>query len=177
MAKQVIRGRMSAKGIQSIIAQLQDYKRDLLYKTELLCQRLAEEGIKVAQSQVEESPVGKTITLHIRTENEEHGYKAILIGAGQTKSNDYGTINTLLLVEFGAGICYNHTENPKAPEFGMGIGTFPNQKWAFNEDGWWYFGDDDKWHHSYGVKATMPMYNASIAIRTQVAAVVKEVFG
>lgn len=176
MAKRVIRGNLSSKGIQSIIDQLEDYKQDLHRKTELLCQHLAEAGMTVAQTAVGESSLGKTITLRIEMEPSKVGCKAMLIATGQTKSNDYGTISTLCLVEFGAGIHYNHTENPKAPEFGMGVGTFPNQKWAFNEDGWWYLGDDNEWHHSYGVKATMPMYNASVAIRQQVVAITKEVF-
>ena len=177
MAKRVIRGNLSSKGIQGVIDQLQDYKKDLHRKTELLYQRLVEAGLTVAQTAVGESPLGKTITLRIQMEPRADGCKAMLVAAGQIKSNDYGTISTLCLVEFGSGIRYNHVGNPKAPEFGMGVGTFPGQKWAFNEDGWWYLGDDDEWHHSYGVKATMPMYNASVAIRQQVAAITKEVFG
>lgn len=176
MAKRVIKGNLSSKGIQSIIDQLQDYKQDLHRKTELLCQRLAGAGLIVAQTAVGESPLGKTITLRIQMEPRADGCKAMLVVAGQIKSNDYGTISTLCLVEFGSGIRYNHVGNPKAPEFGMGVGTFPGQKWAFNEDGWWYLGADNEWHHSYGVKATMPMYNASMAIRQQIAAITKEVF-
>lgn len=177
MAKKVIRGNFSSKGIQDIINQLEQYKADLHRKAELLCQRLAEAGQTVALQSISESPLGKTITLRVKMEPRKDGCKAILVAAGQTKSNDYGTINTLLLVEFGSGIHYNHTENPKAPEFGMGIGTFPRQKWAFNESGWWYFGEDNEWHHSYGVKATMPMYSASVEIREKIKVVAKEIFG
>lgn len=176
MGKQVIRGNMSSKGIQSIIDQLQDYKQNLHRKTELLCQRLSEAGMAVAQTAVGESPLGKTITLRIEMEPSKVGCKAMLIAAGQTKSNDYGTVDTLLLVEFGAGVFYNPSDNPKAGEMGFGIGTFPGQIHAF-EDGWYYWGEDEKWHYTHGVKATMPMYNASVAIRQQVAAIVKEVFG
>lgn len=177
MTKRTIRGEFSVKGIQSIINQLTDYKKELHDKAELLCRRLAEAGMDVALERIGDSPLGKTITVRIETEPHVSGCKAMLIATGETKTNDYGTINTLLLVEFGAGIHYNHTANPKAPEFGMGVGTFPNQKWAFNESGWWYLGEDDEWHHSYGVKATMPMYEASTAIRLQVAEIVREVFG
>jgi hypothetical protein len=176
MAKRVIRGHFSSKGIQDIINQLEQYKVDLHQKAELLCQRLAEAGQTVALQSISESPLGKTITLRVEMEPRNNGCKAILVATGQTKSNDYGTINTLLLVEFGSGIRYNHSENPKAPEFGMGVGTFPGQKWAFDKSGWWYLGEDDKWHHTYGVKSTMPMYNASVAIRTQAEAIAKEVF-
>lgn len=176
MAKQVIRGNLSSKGIQSIIDQLQDYKLDLHRKAELLCQRLAEAGLAVAQTAVGESPLGKTITLRVQLDPRTDGCKAILVAAGQTKSNDYGAVNTLLLVEFGAGIHYNPSDNPKAGEMGYGIGTFPGQIHAF-EDGWYYWGEDEKWHYTHGTKATMPMYNASMAIRQLVVAIAKEVFG
>lgn len=177
MAKQVIRGNLSSKGIQSIIDQLQDYKRDLHCKAEVFCKKLAEEGLSVALENVGESPLGKTITLRIQMESRADGCKAMLVAAGQTKSNDYGTISTLCLVEFGSGIRLNPVDNPKAGEFGMGVGTFPGQIHAFDPDGWYYWGEDEKWHHTYGTKATMPMYNASLAIRQQVAAIAKEVFG
>lgn len=178
MSKRVIRGELSSKGIQSIIDQLQDYKQDLHRKAELLCQRLAEAGLSVAQAKIKESPLKNTISLRIDMEPSKAGCRAMLIAAGETKSNEYGTVNTLLLVEFGSGIHYNKGKtNPKAPEFGMGVGTFPNQKWAWNDDGWWYTNDDGKtWHHSYGVEAKMPMYKASVAIREQVAAIAREVF-
>lgn len=176
MGKKVIRGDLSSKGIQSIINQLQDYKKDLYCKTELLCQRLAEAGMTVAQSAVGESPLGKTITLRIDMEPSKAGCKAMLIASGQTKSNDYGTVNTLLLVEFGAGVFYNPSDNPKAGEMGYGIGTFPGQIHAF-EDGWYYWGEDEKWHYTHGIKATMPMYNASVTVRQQVAEIAREVFG
>lgn len=139
MGKRIIRGELSSKGIQSIIDQLQDYKQDLHRKTVLLCKRLAEVGLTVAQTKIGESPLGKTISLRIDMEPSKAGCKAMLIASGQTKLNDYGTVNTLLLVEFGAGVFYNPSDNPKAGEMGYGIGTFPGQIHAF-EDGWYYWG-------------------------------------
>lgn len=94
---------------------------------------------------------------------------------GQDKTNEYGTVNTLLLVEFGAGIHFNATANPKASEMGMGVGTFPDQTHAF-EDGWYYLNEDNRWVYTHGTKATMPMYNAMKAIREQYVTVAKEVF-
>ena len=175
MAKRVIRGNFSSKGIHDIINQLEQYKVDLHRKAELLCQCLAEAGQTVALQSISESPLGKTITLRVEMAPRTDGCKAILVATGQTKSNDYGVISTLLLVEFGAGAFYNPSENPNAGEMGYGIGTFPGQIHAF-EDGWYYWGEDEKWHYTHGTKATMPMYNASTAIRTQVATIAKEVF-
>ena len=135
MGKRIIRGELSSKGIQSIIDQLQDYKQDLHRKTELLCKRLAEVGLTVAQTKIGESPLGKTISLRIDMEPSKAGCKAILIASGQTKSNDYGTVNTLLLVEFGAGVFYNPSDNPKAGEMGMESELSPDRFMLLKMDG------------------------------------------
>jgi hypothetical protein len=81
----------------------------------------------------------------------------------------------LMAVEFGAGIYYNKDGNPKAPDFGFGVGTYPDQRFAFS-DGWWFMNDDGKWVYTHGVKATMPMYNALKTMKENTDAIVKEVF-
>ena len=75
MAKKVIRGDLSAKGIQSIIDQLKDYKQDLQRKAELFCKKLAESGMEVAESHIAESPLGKTISVRIDMESADAGCK------------------------------------------------------------------------------------------------------
>ena len=83
----------------------------------------------------------------------------------------------MLAVEFGAGIFYNSTENPKAPELGFGVGTYPGQIHAF-EDGWYYWDDKtETWRYTHGIKATMPMYNAEQQIIQQYVKIAREVFG
>ncbi len=42
-------------------------------------------------------------------------------------------------------------------------------------DGWYYLGNDNQWHYTHGVKATMPMYNATIEIINQYKQI-REVF-
>ena len=184
MAKRVIRGELSSKGIQSIIDQLQDYKQDLHRKAELLCQKLAEAGLKVAEASIKESPFGNYVSVRIDIEPSKAGCKAVLIANGQTKTSTWqtkdgvksATISCLAMVEFGSGVTKNKTINPKASEFGMGPGTFPGQTHA-GEKVWYWMDLDGLWHFSSGIEATMPMYNASVVIRQQVAAIAKEVFG
>lgn len=185
MAKRVIRGELSVKGIQSIIDQLQDYKKDLHRRAELLCQRLAEAGLTVAQSSVGESPLGKYVSVRISMDAQTAGCRAMLIATGQTKTSEWqtkegvksATISCLAMIEFGSGVAKNKEINPKATDFGMGPGTFPNATHSFDPSGWWWKdADTGEWKHSSGIKATMPMYNASVAIRQQVAAITKEVF-
>ena len=58
----------------------------------------------------------------------------------------------------------------------MGVGTFPDQTHAFQDQGWYYMDVSGEWHHSYGVKATMPMYNADIEMILNLRKIAKEVF-
>ena len=163
MARHTINIYLSEKSVNEAIRQLQQYKQSLQHKCELLVGRLAELGDKAAIMSVNESPLGRTVTLRVDRKPIQDGYQAILIATGKTvEVEDREPFYTLLAIEFGAGIYYNSgNENPKANDFGLGVGTYPGQIHAF-EDGWYYLGNDNQWHDTHGVKATMPMYNATI---------------
>lgn len=178
MAKKIFKASLSVSSIRNLQKELEKYRDSLTYKCRLLVEELAKAGIKVAQAKIDESPLGKYVTIKTEIAEEKAGCKAILIATGETFTNDgYAPFNTLLAIEFGAGIRYNSEENPKAPEFGMGVGTFPDQTHAFDKNGWWFWDKNKKaWIHSYGVKATMPMYQASMEIHQNIAKVAKEVF-
>lgn len=167
---------LSQSSIQNAIKELRQYQNDLNRKCEEFCRRLTELGKINAEARVNESPLGKYVTITTDIQPEKSGCKAMLIATGVTKSTDCGDVNTLLLIEFGAGIHYNPVDNPKAGELGFGVGTFPGQTHAF-EDGWYYPGDDGEWHYTHGVKATMPMYNASTEMLLNIRKIAKEVFG
>lgn len=169
---------LSVSSIRKLQNDLKKYKNDFSKKTEIFVEELAKAGIEVAQAKVNASPLGKYINLSIETKHEPNIKKAILVGVGEVKtSSKYPDFNTLLAVEFGAGITFNPIENPKASELGYGVGTFPGQLHAFDENGW-YFWDEEKqkWIHSYGIKATMPMYNASVEMLEKIEEILKEVF-
>lgn len=169
---------LSPKEVDAAIKQLRQYKSDLNLKCEEFCRRLCEVGAQEAQARISQSPLGKTIKVSTEISPEKTGCKAILFAVGETKEAEgYEPVNTLLLIEFGAGIRYNPDANPKADEYGMGVGTYPGQLHAFDPGGWYYMGEDGEWHHSYGVKATMPMYGASLEMRNRIAEIAKEVFG
>lgn len=174
---------LSRDSIQNAIKEIQQYKSDLNRKCELLCKRLAEEGISAANAYIAKAPLGKTIVVQSKIAPEKSGCKAMIVATGQTKQTEgYAPFNTLLAVEFGSGIFYNADGNPKAGELGFGVGTFPDQTHAF-DDGWFYPTDntdeDGKiiWAYTHGVAATMPMYHAGQDIRQKIMAIAKEVFG
>lgn len=163
--------------VDAAIMQLRQYQSDLNRKCEEFCRQLCEIGAQEAKSRISQSPLGKTITVSAEISPEKTGCRAILFAVGETtQAEGYEPVNTLLLVEFGAGIKYNATANPKADEFGMGVGTYPGQTHAFDPGGWYYMGEDGEWYHSYGVKATMPMYGASVEMREKIMKIAREVF-
>lgn len=177
MGKTKIRMDLSVESIQSAINQLEQYKLTFMRKVEIFTERLAEYGKSIALEKIAESPIGKTVVLRSEKNAMDAGCKMALIAVGQThEAEGYAPFNTLLAIEFGAGIYYNPIPNPKANDLGYGVGTFPGQIHAF-EDGWYYLGLDDKWHYTHGVKATMPMYSATVAIIQDVKKIAKEVFG
>lgn len=179
MAKKTLKcDALSISSIRQLQNQLQQYADSISNKCEELVNRLAEQGIKVAEAKIGESPLGKYVTIKTDITEGKAGCKAILIATGEVKQSEgYADFNTLLAIEFGAGIHYNPTPNPNADKFGLGVGTFPEQIHAF-EDGWYYWDDKaQEWRYTHGVKATMPMYHAIMEMMQLIVKTAKEVFG
>ena len=76
---------LSPSSIQSAIKELRQYQNDLNRKCEEFCRRLAELGKITAQARVDESPLGKYITVTTDIQPEKAGCKAMLIATGITK--------------------------------------------------------------------------------------------
>ena len=175
---------LSARSVRSAMKELEKYKRDLLRKCEIFCETLANKGILVAQMNTGE--YGRYITFSVQTEPKRTGARALLIATNtghivsqwQTKEGvQEADVSPLMMAEFGSGLRANLSQNPKAAEFGMGTGTFPDQTHAEDPNGWWYMDLEGEWHHSYGVYPTMPMWNAHEEMYDQIASTAREVFG
>lgn len=175
-----IKVNLSPSSFRTAAKEVQAYQKNLPAKCRTLVERLTEIGLQEAKARIGQSPLGSTITITTKASPAKVGCKAILVGVGQTQQpadEKFEPINTLIMVEFGAGITYNPVDNPTASEFGFGIGTYPGQTHAFDPEGWMYKDADGKWHHSFGIKATMPMYGATQAMGDQISKIAKEVFG
>ena len=178
MAKKVFKSGLSVSGLNGLKRQLLQYKDDLPTKCEKLVYRLLQSGVAVSKAKISESPLGKYVTVTTSISADKMGCKGILLAKGAVKEQDgYAPFSILLAIEFGAGVHFNSTPNPLSAEMGYGVGTFPGQVHAM-EPGGWYFWSEEKqqWIHSYGVKATMPMYNADMEIIQNVVKTAKEVF-
>ena len=134
------------KSLQQAIKQIEAYRDDLPRKCQEICRRLAEEGVRAADAAINSVPIGKTITLTTDINPSKMGCQAIMKMTGrETRTEDGRIFYTALAIEFGAGIRYNKTANPKASEFGMGVGTFPGQTHAENPEGWYYLDSNGEW--------------------------------
>ena len=179
MAKQTININLfSQKSIQNAIKQIEQYRDDLPRKCQEICRRLSEEGVRVADAAINSVPIGKTITLTTDINPSKMGCQAIMKMTGrETRTEDGRVFYTALAIEFSAGVRYANTASPRASNFGMGTGTFPDAKHSWQMEGWHYLGDDGNWHHSFGVQASHPLYSASMEMRQKIDSIVKEVFG
>jgi hypothetical protein len=183
MAKRVFKTDLSVKGIEQLKKDLLNYKNNILeQKIREYVSKLLDIGIIVAKANIDESPLGKYVTLSSTISADKTGCKGIIIAKGEIKEevdnngNPYPPFSTILAIEFGAGIYHNETPNPNADKFGLGVGTFPGQTHAY-QNTWFYWDEDEQlWKPTHGVKATMPMYNAQMAIMEQMVKVAKTIF-
>ena len=181
MAKHVFVSDLSVKGLNNLIKKLENYRDNILpQKLSEFTLRLAEVGIPIIEKNMSEA---------------SYTYDEKLIQSGaDTSHNTYIKLNSfgnyaqanlivegreLLFIEFGSGV-YNNTEvgtspHPKGEEFGFLIGSYGMGKGA--QKVWGYYADSGELVLTHGVKATMPMYEASLEIINSVVRVAREVFG
>ena len=172
---------LSEASIQEAIRQIEEYRLSLRGKCDILVERLAKEGIKVAKAVVYSGAGDTENAVSIRFEpmpgSDVSGCYIVMSSDG--KEFNGHIFYPHLAFEFGAGIYYNNgNNNPYASKVGMGPGTFPGQRQAINPGFWWYKddGEDYATHLSYGTQATMPLYNATLDMMQKVYKIAREVF-
>lgn len=174
-----IKADLSVKGIESAKKKLIQYRDvELPRKCKEFVERLLQSGVSVSRAKIDESPLGKYVTITTDISADNIGCKGILLAKGEVKEQDgYAPFSILLAIEFGSGIHYNPKPNPLSAEMGYGVGTFPGQIHAFQSEGWMYWDEKaQEWRHTYGVKATMPMYSADMEMIQKVEKIAKQVF-
>lgn len=166
--------KLSAKSFYDLADSIKKYRLGLQEKCEKFTRRLSEVGLQKAES---------ILVKHVET--------GATIGSLRIEDNSDGKVvrmsvvvesNAILFLEFGTGIANSGTKNPKADELGYGPGTYSDSEkgkghWD-DPNGWWYQKEEGgKWYHTYGIEASMPMYNASVEMRDKISKIAKEVFG
>lgn len=159
---------LSPSSINQAREQLTQEKDWIVDKARQLAVELAEYGIRVAEKNTGEY-WGKFIEFVMETDETKTGCKAIMIMRDTDKivpKHDGREVSPSLMAEYGAGKWAVDDWR----------GTFPEQTHAFDPKGWWYQGEDDKWHHTYGVSPRRPMYTAYTQMLANIDEVVKRVF-
>jgi hypothetical protein len=175
--KRITISSLSPSAFERAAKEIREYADHLSDQCRTFVDQLAQIGLDSALTNARMSPLGNTVSFQIKNYDMADTAIAILIGTGaDTQTENYPVANTLLMIEFGAGIVLNDEQNPFASEFGMGVGTFPDQKHAFDPGGWVYPDETGVWHHTYGTKATMPMYHADTDMLQSIEKVARAVF-
>ena len=180
MGKHKITMNLSEESARNAIKELNQYKSDVLRKTQEYVSRLSELGIQTSKNNV--GNFVRYITFSKELEPNKYGCKAIvlatqtgtIVSKWQTKDGiKSADVSPLLMAEFGSG---HRSENPMNVP-GVGQGTFPDQTHAFDEDGWYWRDLDGELHHSKGVTPSMPMYKAFVEMELSAIRIAREVFG
>ena len=160
---------LTEESIESAIQLVEQYGKDISTRTELIVEELAKEVKKNAEDQ---------LMNHIETGETFDSLKI-------NKTGKYTQIVTVggaaVWLEFGTGVVANHAVpgeylHPKAAELGMsGLGTYGKGHGA-NPWGWWYYDENGRKRHTYGIPATMFMYYSAMATRSKMESIAREVF-
>lgn len=171
------------ESIERAIQELEKYRDSIIEKNELFVKRLADIGVNAALMTLATKGQGdaeRDAQFSIVFNNGGEVVNGRITISSEPKVDAKGrTFYPHLAWEFGAGTEFNGSTspNPKAKEFGLGPGTYPNQTHV-PEPGFWYYRDEyGDAVRSYGTQATMPMYTASLEIINNIELIAREVFG
>ena len=169
--------------IEKAIKELEEYKKKLVSREEIFCQRLANIGANAAMMTIAFKGHGdssRNAQFNIQFTAEGEMVNGVLsITSTPTVTKDGRVFYPHLAWEFGAGNYFNGmtSKNPYAGKFGMGVGTFPEQTHV-PKPGFWYYRDKNgDAVRSYGTQETQPMHTAVVEMIKSIEAIAKEVYG
>lgn len=172
MGKKVIRFGLSAREIDRAIRELEQYKQDIIRKTDLLRARVAERLAELSRDGfagaiVDDLLKGGQRTAQVDVSIDQRDNVTLVIARGEDA----------VWVEFGAGVHYNGSAgtspHPKGSELGFTIGGYG--KGMGKKDVWGFY-EDGELRLTHGTPAIMPMYNAVKTVCDEIAEIAREVF-
>lgn len=165
---------LSAKGIERLIREAEDWKNWLQERTTVFLDRVAQEGVEIASVKFERAAYDGTNDISVAVESRGNNARAVVALGSAT-----------LFIEFGTGVTYpdNH---PEAEALGMKRGEYG--KGHGKQQSWGYYGDPgtngvlrEKKNGGYvvitrGNPANMPMYKTVKELQDRLTSIAKEVF-
>ena len=157
--------------IDDIIKGLESYKRSLKVKADALVKALADAGCEAVSITYGSWPYKGPRDAEVTVEQRGPAKYAI-VASGET----------VLILEFGAGVSYSAQQHPLAGSFEggpYGPGTYPGQVHAMDTWGWYLpkSAAGKSGVHTYGNPPSMAMYNTGKSLREVIQKAAKEVFG
>lgn len=187
---------LSISGINQLQKELEEYKKELEEKSNLLVKKLLEIGVSTAYQYSQgvsgaygthkmENYVNFTSSLN----KDRYGYTGVMLGMGQVFYSQWvdsngqkhtDTIKPLSMLEWGSAAL---ALSPQEAFNGSGgKGTMATQ--GHEDDLVWYFatdvdekGNPTNWKIGTAVKPTQPMYHAMKEIMDKLNSTAKQVFG
>lgn len=173
MGRKVISFGLSTSEIDRAMKELADYKQEILRKTELLREKVAERLADEAKNGfsgavVDDLTRGGQRFAQVDVSVDNRGSVTVVVASGEDA----------VWVEFGAGVYHNgspgSSPHPHGAELGMTIGGFgkgngKKEVWGFYEEG--------ELKLTRGTPARMPMALAVTTVCNDIQAIAKEVFG
>lgn len=172
MGKKIIRFGLSVRDIDRAMRELEQYKQDIIRKTDLLREKVAGRLAELsrdgfARAVVDDLLKGGQRTAQVDVSIDQRGNITLVIARGEDA----------VWVEFGAGVHYNGSAgtspHPKGSELGFTIGGYG--KGMGKKDVWGFY-EDGKLRLTHGAPAIMPMYNAVKTVCDEIAEIAREVF-
>lgn len=164
MAKKIIRFGLSEKELSQAIKQVEQYKKDLNKKCQLLVQALTDRGVEIAKINVQS--LGAYYTGEL--ENSIDGYFSPSTGVGIIYAGSFYAV----YVEFGTGIQGDRFSHALAGKLGY-VYDINNH----GDNGWIYFNEKDgKYHWTTGMPSRPFMYMTAMELEKKCEEIAKEVF-
>lgn len=172
MGKKVITFGLSAREINRAIKELEQYKQEIIRKTDLLREKVADRLAELVKSGfagavVDDLLRGGQRTAQVDVTIEDRENVTLMIANGEDA----------IWAEFGAGVHHNgspgSSPHPKGSELGFTIGSYG--KGMGKKDTWGFY-EDGELRLTHGAPATMPMYNALKTVCDEISEIAREVF-
>lgn len=163
MSKKITFG-LSQKEIQSAIKQVEQYKKDLNNKCQLLVQALTVKGVEIAKFNVQN--LGAFYTGEL--ESSIDGYYSPSLGVGIVYAGSWYA----MYVEMGTGFIGSQSHHPLSGELG----------WVYDsenhgESGWVYYNDrDGQYHWTAGMPSRPFLYETVKQLDVICESIAKAVF-
>lgn len=152
--------KLSPESLNDAIERLTEYQNRVKNAGDDISKKLAKDGVQFAKSNA----------IFMSAYDSGELVNGIIDEHQENKSFVKSTAAHSAYVEMGTGI--RGQQNPNPNKYASGWQYDVNEH---GESGWWYMGDDGKYHWTKGMPHRPFMYNAAQQIREEISEVAKQI--